>query len=102
MYLVKQRQKVRVPGVGEYEVEVQNVLNSNTMQQKPLMPSMMNSELIIRAKQNYYVNKHRPQLAVKKSMDQLRREYLPKALRELFLQKLLQHFKQIKFKGPGV
>jgi len=91
-----------VPGVGEFEVEAQNVLNSNTMQQKPLMPSMMSSDLMIRAKQNYYVTKNKRPPALKKSMEQLRREYLPKALRELFMQKLRSHFKELKFKGQGV
>lgn len=43
LLLFKYQKKVKVPGHGEYDIEVTNVMNANTMQVQPLFPSLMDS-----------------------------------------------------------
>jgi hypothetical protein len=42
--LMKYKKKIKVEGHGEYEIEVTNIVNSNTMQMMPLIPSLMSQE----------------------------------------------------------
>lgn len=39
--MVKYHTKIKVDGLGEYEIEVKNVIDVRTLQEKPLVPTLM-------------------------------------------------------------
>jgi len=39
--LLKYKQKIKVEGHGEYEIEVKNVIDTRTFEQKPLIPTLL-------------------------------------------------------------
>ncbi len=79
-----------VEGHGQYSIEVTNVVNANTMQMQPLFPSLMSSDNLFLAQSHglsqQIKNKRAepPKRQIEAQKMQIKKEYLPKVLKEVF------------------
>lgn len=51
---LKYKTKIEVDGLGEYQIEITNVVNTGTLIEKPLIPSLLNVANLQKAEANKY------------------------------------------------